>query len=782
MTTGQEDHENVEDRRTSDANPREDPHACNASVSAAKQTPTPPRSGISSKPLPDATWGAAPTPRPPGVSGISTKPPPDATALSQQFPSDEEVPETTLGTEGPPTPGQILFDKYEVIRELGGGGMGKVLLVRNSELDVERALKLIKTGSASNHEFMVRFQREARAMARLDHPHIVKVYTARISPVDNEAYIEMEYVRGQSLAALVTPDRPMPLDWTVQFVEQLCDALQLVHEHGIVHRDLKPSNLMLLDGQPPGQVSLKMLDFGLAKTRDDLAITRPGFQPGTYLYMSPEQLSGVETLDARSDIYSVGIILFEVLTGRRPFHFDRVTAPRFAEKNPDVRVPLKVEQVVLRCLERDPDLRPQSALELAEEFRRAAAVVPPGERPLSWLAKSVSWVTISATLLAALVSVAWPYLPYFRPKPAQIESSNHDGATPSTPRLSATPSTLKLRAGSPKTILISIAHDRGWKPNVTPIDRDDGIIVETEPEASSEDLLSFRVSADLNRETSSKPSPLIFHGSATRGGKTISAPAPLKVDVTVEPPDATLPPDCQVAPGAKFERISGKIVADRIERVFSDDPEMRVVFLLIKWDRLDDPKPFYIMENKVWNGLFARFAAERPEAVKDSKWKSSLRGSPTAPENAWLPVMNVTAKEAQEFATWLGGRLPSCAQWDKAAGVYDRGGRMGPFEGAWKPGQKDPRIAVGRTDEEGPEAVNRRANRDVSPSHCRDMASNGLEWTRDEKWESRIFRGRRFTKDSPLMFKDLDEERIEVAPVTYSDREAGFRVVLEPDL
>ncbi len=775
MTTGQKDHENVTDRRTRDANPREDPHVSNASDSAAEQTPTPPRSGISSKPLPDATWGAAPTPRPPGVSGISTKPPPDATALSQQFPSDEEVPETTLGTDGPPTPGRILFGKYEVIRELGGGGMGKVLLVRNSELDVERALKLIKTESASNPEFLVRFQREARAMARLDHPHIVKVYTARISPVDNEAYIEMEYVRGQSLAALVTPDRPMPLEWTVQFVEQLCDALQVVHEHGIVHRDLKPSNLMLLDGHPQGQVHLKMLDFGLAKTRDDLAITRPGFQPGTYLYMSPEQLSGVETLDARSDIYSVGIILFEVLTGRRPFHFDRGKAPRFAEKNPDVRIPPKVERVVLRCLERDPDLRPRSAMELAEEFRRAAAIVP----PTSWLAKPVAWVTISALLIAALGWLAWSSI---GPKPSQFESSNRDGATPSTPMLSATPSTLKLRAGSPKTILISIAHDRGWKPKVTPIDRDDGIIVETEPEASSEDLLSFRVSADLNRETSSKPSPLIFHGSATRGGKTIPAPAPLRVDVTVEPPDATLPPDCRVAQGARFEMISGKIVADRIERVFSDDPEMRVVFLLIKWDRLDDPKPFYIMENKVWNGLFARFAAERPEAVKASKWKSSLSGSPTARANVWLPVMNVTAKEAQEFATWLGGRLPSCPQWDKAAGVRDRGGRMGPFEGPWESGLNDPRIAVGRTDEKGPEAVNRGANRDVSPFHCRDMASNGLEWTRDEKWESRIFRGRRFTKDSPLMFKDLDEERIEVAPVTYTDKEAGFRVVLEPDL
>ena len=258
----------------------------------------------------------------------------------------------------------------------------------------------------------------------------------------------MEYVRGQSLAALLTPDRPMPLEWTVQFVEQLCDALQLVHEHGIVHRDLKPSNLMLLDGQPPGQVYLKMLDFGLAKTRDDLGPTITSspcraFNRAPTWYMSPEQLSGVETLDARSDIYSVGIILFEVLTGRRPFHFDRGTAPRFAEKNPDVRIPPKVERVVLRCLERDPDLRPRSAMELAEEFRRAAAIVPPKERPPSWLAKAVAWVTISALLCAALGWVAWSS---FRPKPSQfdvVEPRRRDPFDPEAQRDPFDPETLR---------------------------------------------------------------------------------------------------------------------------------------------------------------------------------------------------------------------------------------------------------------------------------------------------------------------------------------------------
>ena len=185
MSTGREDHENVEDRQMSDANPRAILHASDASDSVAEQTPTLP------------------------PSGISTKPPPDATPLHQHFPPDEEVPETTAGTEGPLTPGRILFGKYEIIRVLGEGGMGMVLLVLHHKLGgVERALKLIGSKYASNRDLRARFRREARSMALLVHPHIVVVHDADIPPVGDEAYIEMEFVRGQSLATLLNARRP----------------------------------------------------------------------------------------------------------------------------------------------------------------------------------------------------------------------------------------------------------------------------------------------------------------------------------------------------------------------------------------------------------------------------------------------------------------------------------------------------------------------------------------------------------------------------------------------
>jgi serine/threonine-protein kinase len=209
------------------------------------------------------------------------------------------------------------------------------------------------------------------------------------------AFIEMEYVRGQSLNQVLVPGQPMPLDWVVHLLDQLCDVLQAANDEGIIHRDLKPPNLMLVDGKQPGSKVLKLLDFGIAKIRevaDDVRTVSGSFM-GTPLYSSPEQIMG-EQVDARSDIYSVGLILYELLTGYRPFDgsikaiiykHTMVPPPPFAEVNPDVHVPPAVEAVVLKCLAKDPAQRPQSPRELVEAFRRAL-VVPakdPAQRPQS---------------------------------------------------------------------------------------------------------------------------------------------------------------------------------------------------------------------------------------------------------------------------------------------------------------------------------------------------------------------------------------------------------------
>ena len=189
-------------------------------------------------------------------------------------------------------PGMVLFGAYRVESKLGEGGMGSVWHVRNIDLDTPRALKLIVTSAADDPDARARFLREARAMARLSHPGVVAVH--RVQHSGDCAFIEMDYVRGASLGALLRPGVPMPADWVARFADQMCDVLQSAHDVGIVHRDLKPSNLMFVDGPAPGRERLKVLDFGIAKILGEgesaLAATAAGMFMGTASYASPEQI------------------------------------------------------------------------------------------------------------------------------------------------------------------------------------------------------------------------------------------------------------------------------------------------------------------------------------------------------------------------------------------------------------------------------------------------------------------------------------------------------------
>lgn len=302
-------------------------------------------------------------------------------------------------------PGQILFDRYRVEEKLGDGGMGEVWLVRHLELDILRALKLVLPRAAIHDSVRVRFAREARIMAELSHPNIVVVHGAQL--FGNVAFIELEYIRGRSLDKVLSPGEPMPLDQAGGILDQLCDALQAAHDHQYVHRDLKPSNLLLVDGCPPGAEILKIFDFGIAKilgsdNRDTggRAMTE-GFL-GTVSYASPEQFLD-QAVDGRSDIYATGVILFEMLTGHRPFGGTSIEQmhghaylppPSMAAKNPQAEVPPEVECVVKRCLAKNPADRPQSPRELAAEFRRARDQAPPSRR--AWV-KTLRLVTVSGT-------------------------------------------------------------------------------------------------------------------------------------------------------------------------------------------------------------------------------------------------------------------------------------------------------------------------------------------------------------------------------------------------
>jgi serine/threonine protein kinase len=320
--------------------------------------------------------------------------------------------------------GQVVFGKYRLLEKVGEGGMGEVWRVGHVALESERALKLIKPELAQNDGGWRRFQREARLMAKINHPNAVAVYD--FGRTQTVGYIEMEFIRGRSVAEILKDGngQPMPLEWTANVLDQLCAVLQVAHGHvdektgrprPIIHRDLKPSNLMLVERTTDMRTPrLKVLDFGIAKIVEDDGspdLTGAGDLIGTPAYMSPEQIrggferdAGPQEIDGRSDLYSTGVVLYHLLTGALPFkgskmallgaHLSEPPIP-MKEANPVARVPAAVERLVMRCLEKDPEDRPQSAQELASGFR--AAVEAP-VRPERVSARARRWWVSFRTL------------------------------------------------------------------------------------------------------------------------------------------------------------------------------------------------------------------------------------------------------------------------------------------------------------------------------------------------------------------------------------------------
>ena len=284
-----------------------------------------------------------------------------------------------------PAQGDILFGgRYQVIRELGRGGQGVVFQVFHRELRCFRALKLIDTNLILRSEGRRRVQQEAKLMARVSHPNTVTVHDARM--VDDVFYIEMELVSGQSLDKVLLPGQPLDLKLITRILEQLCDVLAYLHELGIIHRDVKPSNVMRVDGLSPGHEQIKVLDFGISKVLLPEALgfeelrTKTGCLNYTLKYASPEQLLAAP-VDPRSDLYAVGLLLFEWLCGYPPFQgpfaaYKRVTEnmPCFSQVNPSCRVPKALENLIIgHILARNPSHRPISARELWQRFMDAIA-------------------------------------------------------------------------------------------------------------------------------------------------------------------------------------------------------------------------------------------------------------------------------------------------------------------------------------------------------------------------------------------------------------------------
>jgi len=272
-------------------------------------------------------------------------------------------------------PGTILLEKYRVERVLGKGGMGIVVAVRHIQLGELFAIKILLPESRDQPEALERFLREARASAKLKGEHVARVHDIGKLP-DGTPYMLMEYLEGEDLGQFLERRGALPVEEAALYVHQACEAVAKAHAAGIVHRDLKPSNLFLTH-QANGLPCVKVLDFGIVKELDPenkvgKRLTKTGTFLGSPIYMPPEQMADIKATDTRGDVWALGVILYEFVTGRAPFESEAVTTviTKVLLTHPDPpshlnpAVPVEFDAIVMRCLEKQPERRYPTAREL----------------------------------------------------------------------------------------------------------------------------------------------------------------------------------------------------------------------------------------------------------------------------------------------------------------------------------------------------------------------------------------------------------------------------------
>ncbi len=303
-----------------------------------------------------------------------------------KFESEEKAsPSLTKTAETPTeelTRGSVIADRYEIIEELGKGGMGKVFRVEDKKIKEEVALKLIKPEIAADKKTIERFSNELKFARKIAHRNVCKMYD--LGEEEGTYYITMEYVPGEDLKSFIRRSRQLTIGTAISLAKQVSEGLSEAHRLGVVHRDLKPQNVMI-----DKEGNARIMDFGVARSVEGKGITGAGVMIGTPEYMSPEQVEGKEA-DQRSDIYSLGIMLYEMLTGRVPFEGDTAFAIGVMQKSEvpkdprefNSQISVDLSRMILKCLEKDKEKRYQSSGEVRSELSHIEQGIPTTERTI----------------------------------------------------------------------------------------------------------------------------------------------------------------------------------------------------------------------------------------------------------------------------------------------------------------------------------------------------------------------------------------------------------------
>ena len=603
-------------------------------------------------------------------------------------------------------PGSLLSGRYRIEEQVGEGGMARVFKAWDMRRSVYLALKLLREDLAEDIVFVRRFQREARALSDLQHPHIVRFYG--LEEEDERVFLLMDYIEGTTLRREIRQAKgPMPLERIVEILRPVCAALGYAHSQGLVHCDVKPANIMI---DANGRVLLA--DFGIARM-SETATTATMVGAGTPAYMAPEQIKGLNPTP-QTDIYALGIVLYEMLGGgERPFTGEQaVITGATAEKvrwehlnllppplrrfNPDI--PPELESVVLKCLEKEPAHRFAGAGEVFEAFRR----IVPGAAPAAQMEQAR---TVSAPDAGRPPAVGSAAQPAAVPLPEQVSVGSPPLIGRQPPR---TPAAAVIFLAVVLVLAVAGALWAGGSISAT-----------------------RRQAADL-QATLSAQATLAFFQPEQAGAVETQNLASLPPSPTETPPPPTETPDLSNPPLNADSGETWRRPADGMEMVYIPAGE----FLMGSADSDEqadaDEKPqhkvyldaFWIDQTEVTNAMFETFVWASGYSITGADWRhpqgpaSSLKGL------AQHPVVQVSWHDASTYCEWAGGRLPTEAEWEKAARGED--GRIYPWGDA-APGCSLLNYAGCKGDATAVGSYPAGA----SPYGLFDMAGNVWEWVLD---------------------------------------------------